>query len=64
MVKFIGDRISTEDHAKSTTIVITPKRVLWKEIVLGLWVAGFTFAGLYVIYLLFFGGDGLSSDWN
>jgi hypothetical protein len=56
MAKFIGERISTEDHPKSTTIVIRPKRVLWKEIVLGFWLAGFTFAGLYVIYLLVFGG--------
>lgn len=56
MPKFIGDRISFEDHPKSTTIIITPKRVMWKEILLGLWLAGFTFAGLYMIYLLFFGG--------
>ncbi len=56
MAKFIGDRISTEDHKKSTTIVITPKRVLWKEILFGLWCAGFTFAGVYMIYLLAFGG--------
>jgi len=56
MPKFIGDRISFEDHQNSTTIIITPKRVLWKEILLGLWVAGFGFAGLYMIYLLFFGG--------
>jgi hypothetical protein len=56
MVKFISDRISSEDHKTSTTIVITPKKVLWKEIVLGLWCAGFTFAGIYMIYLLWFGG--------
>ena len=56
MAKFIGDRISTEDHERSTTIVITPKRVLWKEILLGFWCAGFTFAGCYIIYLLWFGG--------
>lgn len=45
-----------EDHEKSTTIVILPKRVLWKDILLMSWVAGFTFVGVYVIYLLFFGG--------
>ena len=65
MAKFIGDRISTEDHPKSTTIVVTPKRVLWKEIILGLWLAGFTFAGMYIIYLLFFGGmDSLQTGTN
>ena len=56
MAKWIGDRISTEDHEKKTTIVILPKRVKWKEILLILWVIGFSFAGFYMIYLLFFGG--------
>ena len=56
MTKSIGDRISVEDHEKSTTIVILPKRVRWKDILLISWVIGFSFAGLYVIYLLFFGG--------
>lgn len=45
-----------EDHEKSSTIVIMPKRVRWKDILLITWVIGFSFAGLYVIYLLFFGG--------
>lgn len=56
MVKQIGDRISMEDHDKSTTVVILPKRVLWKDILLMSWVVGFSIAGFYVIYLLFFGG--------
>lgn len=56
MPKLIGDRISTEDHEKSTTVVIVPKRVLWKEILLISWVLAFTFTGFYFIYLLFFGG--------
>ena len=33
-----------------------PKRVMWKDIILISWVIGFSFAGIYVIYLLFFGG--------
>ena len=45
-----------EDHDRSTTVVILPKRVLWKDILLIAWVIGFSFAGFYVIYLLFFGG--------
>ncbi|MBD3636309.1 MAG: hypothetical protein HUJ25_03125 [Crocinitomicaceae bacterium] len=56
MAKKIGDRISMEDHEKSSTVVILPKRVLWKDILLISWVVCFSFAGLYVIYLLFFGG--------
>jgi hypothetical protein len=56
MTKTIGDRISVVDHEKSTTIVVLPKRVRWKEILLITWLICFTVAGLYVIYLLFFGG--------
>ncbi|UKN01505.1 hypothetical protein K6119_17410 [Paracrocinitomix mangrovi] len=56
MTKFIGDRISMEDHERSSTVVILPKRVRWKDILLISWVVGFTFAGLYIVYLLFFGG--------
>lgn len=56
MPKMIGDRISTEDHENSTTVIISPKLGGWKEIVLFLWVLGFTFAGCYMIYLLAFGG--------
>lgn len=56
MVKNIGDRISMQDHEKSTTVVIMPKRVMWKDILLFSWVLGFSFVGFYVIYLLFFGG--------
>lgn len=44
-----------EDHEKSTTIVILPKRVLWKDLILFTWVLSFTFVGFYVIYTLFFG---------
>jgi hypothetical protein len=56
MAKLIGDRISTEDHEKSTTIIVLPKRVRWKDIIFTTWVLGFTFAGCYMVYLLFFGG--------
>lgn len=56
MAKNIGDRISMVDHERSTTVVILPKRILWKDIVLIAWVLAFSFVGIYVIYLLFFGG--------
>ena len=56
MVKNIGDRISTEDHDRSTTVVILPKRIMWKDVLLIAWVVSFTLVGFYVIYLLFFGG--------
>lgn len=52
MGKWIGDRISTEDHADSTTIIILPKIQRWKEWLLTLWVVGFTFIGAVMIYLL------------
>ena len=52
MVNWIGDRISIQDKDQITTIVIEPVRVWWKEIFLTLWVAGFTFVGLVMIYML------------
>jgi len=55
MGKWIGDRISTEDHPDFTTIIILPKLQRWKEWLLTVWVAGFTFIGAVMIYLLFGG---------
>lgn len=52
MVNWIGDRISVQDIDHITTIVIHPVRVWWKEILLTLWVTGFTFVGLVMIYML------------
>ena len=52
MGKWIGDRISTEDHSDYTTIIIFPKLQRWKEWLLTLWVVGFTFIGAVMIYLL------------
>lgn len=52
MVNWIGDRISVQDMDHITTIVINPLRVWWKEILLTLWVTGFTFVGLVMIYML------------
>jgi len=52
MGKKIGDRISMEDQSDSTTIVILPKIQRWKEWLLTIWVAGFTFIGAVMIYLL------------
>ena len=57
----IGDRISAKDHEdKSTTIVILPKRTFWKEALLTLWLAGFTFIGAVAIYVLATGVDQLN----
>ena len=55
MGKWIGDRISTEDSEKSTSIIIFPKIERWKEWLLTFWVMGFTFVGAVMIYLLFGG---------
>ncbi|WP_066759667.1 hypothetical protein [Crocinitomix algicola] len=60
MEKWIGDRISIVDQDKSTTIVIHPIRVWWKEILLTLWVVSFTFIGLYMLYQLLTGFVGLN----
>ncbi len=57
---WIGDRISVEDNQELTTIVINPLRVKWKEILLMCWVAGFTFVGLFMIYLLATGFSSLN----
>ena len=67
MEKWIGDRISTFTDKNYTSIIIYPKRERWKEALLLAWVIGFTFVGLYMIFLLFFGLDtidnsGIKSD--
>lgn len=51
----IGDRITTEDHADKTTIIIYPKVAAWKLALLGIWVAGFTFVGIVMFWILFGG---------
>ncbi len=61
---WIGDRVSAEDHANSTTIVISPLRSLWKEWLLTFWLAGFTFVGGTMIYLAFVGLDTLNRPDN
>lgn len=48
----IGDRITTEDHSDKTTIVIYPKIAPWKLALFSLWIAGFTFVGFYMIWIL------------
>lgn len=60
MTKWIGDRVSVEDQNSATTIIIKPLRVWWKEILLTIWVAGFTFVGLVMIYMLASGFAGLN----
>lgn len=61
MGKWIGDRISTEDHPKSTTVVIYPLKSKWKEGLLFAWVLGFTFVGLVMWYIMFAGVDILNA---
>ena len=62
MTKWIGDRISVQDESGITTIVISPVRVWWKEILLTLWVLGFTFVGLVMLYMLLTNFASLSYD--
>lgn len=58
----IGDRISAVDHEdQTTTIIIMPKRVMWKEALLTLWLAGFSFVGITLIYILATGVQQLNS---
>lgn len=60
MGKWIGDRVSIVDNENITTIVILPKKHRIKELLLFLWVLGFTFVGLFMMYLLIFGLDDLA----
>lgn len=60
MINWIGDRISVQDLNGVTTIVINPLRVWWKEILLTIWVAGFTFVGLVMLYMFFTDFAGLN----
>lgn len=62
MVNWIGDRISVQDSDGITTIVIEPKRTWWKEILLTLWVLGFTFVGLVMLYSLATNFSGVNYD--
>ncbi|MBL7899645.1 MAG: hypothetical protein JNJ99_13990 [Crocinitomicaceae bacterium] len=48
----IGERISTEDHPGSTTVIISPFLERWKLILMTTWFLAFTFVGFYMIYLL------------
>ena len=61
MAKWIGDRISTEDHEKSVTIVIFPLKTKWKEALLFAWILGFTFVGVTMLYLLINGVELLNA---
>lgn len=49
-MKTIGEYISFKDHEEGfTTIVITPKRELWKDIALGTWLLLFTTFGIIIM---------------
>ena len=62
MEKMIGDRISVLDERKLCSIIIYPKRVLWKESILFVWLLAFSIIGVYVLYLLFFGMDTIDNS--
>ncbi|MCG8573970.1 MAG: hypothetical protein MI810_03735 [Flavobacteriales bacterium] len=66
MAKWIGDRISTEDHPNDTTIIIYPIKKRVREILLTAWVLSFTLVGLYLIYILSTGVENLNApeDWT
>lgn len=55
MEKTIGNRISYVDDKKTCSIVIMPLRVRWKEAILFAWLLAYSFIGIYMMYLLFFG---------
>lgn len=57
----IGDRITTEDHPNSTTIIIHPLKKQWKEFLLTFWLFGFTFVGMAVLYVIFTGVETLNT---
>ena len=58
MEKTIGDRISYFDEKKATSIII----VRWKEAVLFAWLLAYSFVGIYMMYLLFFGLDTIDNS--
>jgi len=62
MEKWIGNRINYVDSPKECTIIISPKRSRWKESILFAWLLGYTFVGLYMIYLLFFGMETINNS--
>ena len=62
MQKTIGNRISYFDEKKVCSIIIIPKRVRWKEAILFAWLLAYSFVGLYMMYLLFFGMDTIDNS--
>ncbi len=62
MEKNIGNRISYFDEKKSCSIIIYPARKRWKEALLFAWLMAYSFVGLYMIYLLFFGMDTIDNS--
>ncbi|MBL4653289.1 MAG: hypothetical protein JKY53_10565 [Flavobacteriales bacterium] len=53
MVNYIGDRISFSEADEELTIVISGKVESWQESLLAIWLAAWTFCGLYVLTQLF-----------
>jgi hypothetical protein len=62
MEKWISDRISTFTDKAYTSIIIFPKRKRWKEALLFAWTLGFTFVGVYLIYVLFFDMNSINNS--
>lgn len=53
-MKTIGSHISYKDHGQDkTTLIITPKRQKWKDILLIFWLLAFTGVGVYIFFQLF-----------
>lgn len=52
-MKWIGERISYQDHKKPfTTLIITPERVGWKDALMTAWLLMWTTIGIYIFYEL------------
>ncbi|MFK8037167.1 MAG: hypothetical protein AB8B74_02670 [Crocinitomicaceae bacterium] len=62
MEKSIGDRISYFDEKKSFSAIIYPARKRWKEAILFAWLMAYSFVGIYMMYLLFFGMDTIDNS--
>lgn len=62
MEKNIGTRISYFDEKKSCSVIIYPSRKRWKEALLFAWLMAYSFVGIYMMYLLFFGMDTIDNS--
>ena len=56
-MKWIGNRISYEDHESYFTLIISGKTEDWKFNIMIVWAFAWMFSGVSVLYLLFFTND-------